>query len=99
MSVDIHDPFGARDILETMSGPVTIYRLDRLAELGLADLERLPFSIRVWLEGLLRKCNGREITEAHVRQLADWNALSPGSAELPFKPARVLLQDFTGVPA
>ena len=99
MSVDIHDPFGARDILETMSGPVTIYRLDRLAELGLADLERLPFSIRVWLEGLLRKCNGREITEAHVRQLADWNALSPGSAELPFKPTRVLLQDFTGVPA
>jgi aconitate hydratase len=99
MSVEIHDPFGARDTLNTVSGPVTIYRLDRLAKLGLADLERLPFSIRVWLEGLLRQCNGREITETHVRQLAGWNAASPGSAELPFKPARVLLQYFTGVPA
>jgi len=99
MSRQSHDPFGARDTLATVSGPVTIYRLDRLAELGLADLERLPFSIRVWLEGLLRQCNGREITEAHVRHLAAWDAGSPGSAELPFKPARVLLQDFTGVPA
>jgi aconitate hydratase len=99
MSRESHDPFGARDTLATASGPVTIYRLARLAELGLADLERLPFSIRVWLEGLLRQCNGREITEAHVRHLAAWDAGSPGSAELPFKPARVLLQDFTGVPA
>jgi aconitate hydratase len=82
-----------------MSGPVTIFRLDRLVELGLADLERLPFSIRVWLEGLLRQCNGRDITEAHVRHLAGWDATLPGSTELPFKPARVLLQDFTGVPA
>ena len=99
MNRGIVDPFDARDILETSTGPVTIYRLDRLEELGLTALERLPFSIRVWLEGLLRQCNGREITEAHVRQLAAWEASSPGSAELPFKPARVLLQDFTGVPA
>jgi aconitate hydratase len=93
------NPFAAHTVLETPAGPVTIYRLERLAELGLADLDRLPFSIRVWLEGLLRQCNGREITEVHVERLARWNAASPGSAELPFKPARVLLQDFTGVPA
>jgi aconitate hydratase len=99
MSLEIHDPFGARDILETISRPVTIFRLDRLAELGIADLELLPYSIRVWLEGLLRQCDGREITEAHVQQLAAWDARSPGTTELPFKPARVLLQDFTGVPA
>jgi len=78
---------------------VTFYRLERLAELGLADLDRLPFSVRIWLEGLLRLCNGQEVTESHVRDLAAWNARGPGSGELPFMPARVLLQDFTGVPA
>ncbi len=99
MALEIMDPFGARAVLRTESGPVSIYRLERLAELGLADLEALPFSVRVWLEGLLRQCNGQEITEAHVRDLARWDARSPGSTELPFKPARVVLQDFTGVPA
>jgi aconitate hydratase len=99
MSREIVDPFGARSVLATDSGPVSIYRLERLAELGLADPETLPFSIRVWLEGLLRQCNGRGTTEGHVRNLAKWDAQSPGSAELPFMPARVILQDFTGVPA
>ncbi|MGW8178774.1 MAG: aconitate hydratase, partial [bacterium] len=99
MTLKILDPFGARTVLRTESGPVSIYRLERLAELGLADLEALPFSIRVWLESLVRQCNGREITEDHVKALGRWNAKSPGSAELPFKPARVVLQDFTGVPA
>ncbi len=99
MNRRVVDPFGARDTLETEAGHVAIYRLARLEELGLAELERLPFSIRVWLESLLRQWNGREITEAHVQQLAAWDASSPGTAELPFKPSRVLLQDFTGVPA
>jgi aconitate hydratase len=93
------DAFGARATLQTASGPVSIYRLGRLADLGLADLESLPYSIRVWLEGLLRQCNGQEITEAHVENLSRWDAKTPGTAELPFKPARVVLQDFTGVPA
>jgi aconitate hydratase len=95
----VFDPFGARATLETVSGPVLFYRLDRLAELGLTALERLPYSVRVWLEGLLRQCNGWEIREDQVKNLAKWDAASPGSAELPFKPARVILQDFTGVPA
>ncbi len=96
MSREILDPFGARAVLNTESGPVSISRLARLAELGLVDLELLPFSIRVWLEGLLRQCNGVEITEEHVKNLAQWDAKSLNSAELPFKPARVILQDFTG---
>jgi len=78
---------------------VDFFRLERVAELGLAELDRLPYAIRVWLEGLLRQCNGREITEDHVRNLAGWDAGAPGNTELPFRPARVLLQDFTGVPA
>ena len=93
------DPFGARTTIQTGAGSVAIYRLGRLQELGLADLSRLPYAIRVWLEGLLRQCNGREITEEHVKNLAGWNPKSPGSIELPFKPSRVVLQDLTGVPA
>jgi aconitate hydratase len=93
------DPFGARSVLETAFGPVDIYRLERLAELGLAELDRLPYAIRIWLESLLRQVNGRDVTEEHVKGLARWDARAPGSAELPFKPARVILQDFTGVPA
>jgi aconitate hydratase len=99
MSRKPFDPFGARATLNTVAGPVDYYRLGRLAEAGLATVERLPYSIRVWLEGLLRQCDGRAITEAHVENLARWQAASPGSSELPFKPARVVLQDFTGVPA
>ncbi len=107
MTQAIPDLFGARATLETMAGPVRFYRLHRLAELGLADLDRLPYSIRVWLDSLLRQCDGQEITGEHVISLAAWDAQAPGSArgrrsrttELPFKPARVILQDFTGVPA
>jgi aconitate hydratase len=83
------DPFGARVSLETASGLVSIFRLERLAELGMADLDRLPYAIRIWLEGLLRQVNGREITEEHVRNLAAYNAHDPGSAELPFHPGRI----------
>ena len=103
MSDTLNDPFDARATLETAAGPVAYYRLARLAELGLADLDRLPYSIRVWLESLLRGNNGREIPPdsrgEHVERLARWRGADPGQAELPFKPARVLLQDFTGVPA
>lgn len=93
------DPFGARATLETLTGSVRFYRLERLTELGLTDLDRLPISLRIWLESLLRQCNGLEVSELHVEKLARWGAQASGSAELPFKPARVVLQDFTGVPA
>ena len=93
------DPFGARQQFETGSGPAALYRLARLEDQGLADVQRLPYSIRILLESVLRSCDGFAVTEEDVRALAAWNAASPAKSEIPFKPARVVLQDFTGVPA
>ena len=82
----------------TGSGTAGIYRLDRLEQLGLGAVSKLPFSIRVLLEAVLRNCDGYLVTEKDVKTLAAWNAASPAKSEIPFKPARVVLQDFTGVP-
>ncbi len=71
----------------------------KLEELGLCQVAKLPFSIRVLLESVLRNCDGFQVTEADVKNLAGWQAESPAQVEIPFKPARVILQDFTGVPA
>ncbi|MFV1964614.1 MAG: aconitate hydratase AcnA [Pirellulaceae bacterium] len=94
-----HDPFGARDTLETSRGPVGIYRISRLEDQGLGAIARLPYSIRVLLESVLRECDGFSVREEDVKNLAGWNASEPANVEIPFKPARVVLQDFTGVPA
>ena len=92
------DPFSARGTFETGSGPATLYRLRALDDAGVTDTARLPYSIRTVLEALLRTCDNYEVTEADVRSLATWNAAKPAETEIPFKPARVVLQDFTGVP-
>lgn len=94
------DPFSARDTFDTGSGEAGIYRLSKLEEMGLTTIAQLPFSIRVLLESCLRNCDGYVVTEDDVKSLAAW-ADSKGTAkvEVPFKPARVVLQDFTGVPA
>ncbi len=94
-----HDPFHARDTFETGSGPACLYRLTRLEDSGLTTIRRLPFSIRVLLESVLRNCDGYEVGEEDVKNLAGWNAANPAPVEIPFKPVRVVLQDFTGVPA
>ncbi|HZN37119.1 MAG TPA: aconitate hydratase AcnA [Pirellulaceae bacterium] len=94
----LFDPFQSRDTFETPSGKAGIYRLERLERQGLGQVSKLPFSMRVLLEAVLRNCDGYEVTEADVRALAAWNAESPAKVEIPFKPARVVLQDFTGVP-
>ena len=93
------DPFGARAGLNTGGGNAVIYRLESLEKGGLGGISRLPFSIKVLLEAVLRNCDGVLITEQDVAALAAWNAKSPAAREVPFKPARVILQDFTGVPA
>ena len=92
--------FGAGASLDTADGPVTIHRLHALESLGLAPgLARMPFSIKVLLEAVLRNLDGELVTRADVERLAGWKAAAPENVELPFMPARVILQDFTGVPA
>ena len=94
------DAFGALDTLDAGQGPVAYYRLRALEREGLAArLDTLPFSIKVLLESVLRSVDGELVTEEDVRRLAGWNAAQPLDVELPFMPARVILQDFTGVPA
>ncbi|MCL6502464.1 MAG: aconitate hydratase AcnA [Pirellulales bacterium] len=92
------DPFAARDTFRTRSGEVGLYRLSVLEQHGLCRLDELPYSIRVLLEAVLRQCDGYQVTEQAVRDVAGWQP-RPQEAEIPFKPARVVLQDFTGVPA
>lgn len=74
------------------------YSLPALGKKLGADISRLPVSIRIVLESVLRNCDGKKITEEHVKQLANWGAKAPRVDEIPFVVARVVLQDFTGVP-
>ncbi|NJC95378.1 MAG: aconitate hydratase AcnA [Anaerolineae bacterium] len=94
----MNDFFKARNTLKVGDKEYVIYRLDALEKAGLTDLKRLPFSIRIVLEAALRQCNDKEITQADVKNIAAWTAKGtrPG---IPFLPARVVMQDFTGVPA
>jgi aconitate hydratase A / 2-methylisocitrate dehydratase len=94
------DAFGSRRPLRTAAGTVQIHDLQALGRGGLAPgLDRLPFSMKVLLESVLRNLDDELVLEEDVRRLAAWSAAQPMDAELPFMPARVILQDFTGVPA
>src|SRR5881275_1092282 len=75
-----------------------LYSLPALEAAGLGRISRLPVSIRIVLESVLRNVDGHKVTERDVRALANWNAKSPAQVELPFVVARIVLQDFTGVP-
>ncbi|HZB95397.1 MAG TPA: aconitase family protein, partial [Herpetosiphonaceae bacterium] len=99
MQEQSQDPFGARGELEVGGRRYTIYRLSSLEEEGVTDLGHLPYSIKVVLESLLRNCGDGFTTPDDVRALARWTPDGAGGREVQFKPARVLLQDFTGVPA
>ena len=98
------DIFRARTILKVGKKEYVFHRLAALEELYHTDLKRVPFSIRILLEAALRQCNGREITQNDVEQIARWSPTPPaldggGRPGIPFLPARVVMQDFTGVPA
>jgi aconitate hydratase len=95
----IPNPFGSRATLQLASGPVTIYRLDALERQGLLVVDRLPYSIRVLLENVLRNAGRPAISEQDVAYIAGWKPRPDRGREVPFMPARVILQDFTGVPA
>jgi aconitate hydratase len=93
------DTFQALDTIQTKSGETNIYRLANLEKQGLARIDTLPFSIRIMLESILRQVNEREVTRQDVINLAGWQPNPPARSPLPFRPARVIMQDFTGVPA
>ncbi|HEX4941524.1 MAG TPA: aconitate hydratase AcnA, partial [Actinomycetota bacterium] len=87
---------GARKRLETADGALDIYSLPWLAEAGIADVGRLPLTVRILVENLLRRAGSRDVADRDVRALARW---PEPSADVAFMPGRVLMQDFTGVPA
>jgi aconitate hydratase len=95
------DVFGARRTLQGSYGTVYYYSLAALQERGVQNLDRLPFTVRIILENLVRHADGELVTEKDVQSLARWQPGQAASndAEYPYMPARVLLQDFTGVPA
>jgi aconitate hydratase len=99
MNQRLNDPFHARDTFSTGAAQVGIYRLSKLEDVGLTRVAALPYSIRVLLESVLRNCDGYEVTEDDVRNLAGWQPGPQAAINVPLKPARVVLQDFTGVPA
>ena len=92
-----NDPFGARKKLSTGSQEVELFSLETLNEQADGEVFSLPFSIRVMLESLLRNAGGKFVSEEDVEALASWPE-SVGD-ELAYLPARVVMQDFTGVPA
>jgi aconitate hydratase len=92
------NPFGSRGTLALGSQTATIFRLPELERKGVARLARLPFSIRVLLENALRFAGRGVVTEDHVSALGQWSGTAAAQGEIPFMPARVVLQDFTGVP-
>lgn len=87
-----------KQTFNTGNGEATFYSLPKLKELGYSKVDTLPFSIKILLEAVLRENDGYAITDADIETLATYNAASP-EGEIPFKPSRVVLQDFTGVPA
>jgi aconitate hydratase len=93
---ELLDHFGARTRLP--GDDHFYYRLNKLQEDGIAQIERLPFSIKVLLEAVLRTCDGYQVRPEDVTRLAKWGMGDNVRSELPFKPGRVILQDFTGLP-
>jgi aconitate hydratase len=91
------DHFNARSELKVGDKSYTYYALQGLESLG--PVSKLPYSIKVLLEAAVRQFDGRAITEEHVNKLANWTVERDANQEVPFKPARIVLQDFTGVPA
>ena len=100
MSIYKHpDSFGSKHELKTNMGDASLYRLDSLENQGICNISRLPYSIRVLLEALLRTEDGFSVTANDVQSLARWGDDKSEASELPFKPGRVVMQDFTAVPS
>src|SRR4051794_34902934 len=96
---NFQNSFGAEGKLTSKAGDLTIYRLAALSERGIGNIDKLPYSIKVVLESALRNLDEFEVTSSDIERLATWNPAVADNDEIPFKVARVILQDFTGVPA
>ena len=91
--------FGSRSTLDVAGRQYTIFRLDSLSRLGNGNADRLPVSLKILLENLLRNEDGKFVKADDIRALATWDMKGKVEKEIAFRTARVLLQDFTGVPA
>jgi len=98
MSQSPHSLFDTLKTLETPSGPAHYYSLPALEKAGVGPISKLPVSIRIVLESVLRNFDDKRVSENDVRVLSNWKAKSPELVEIPFVVARIVLQDFTGVP-
>ncbi|MBZ0120854.1 MAG: aconitate hydratase, partial [Sandaracinaceae bacterium] len=94
-----HDSFGSRATLQVGGESFDLYRLDALAKAGFKGIDTLPYSIRILLENLLRCEDGKSVSRGDIEAVAKWDPKAEPTQEIAFRPARVLLQDFTGVPA
>ncbi|HEV2908537.1 MAG TPA: aconitate hydratase AcnA, partial [Candidatus Eremiobacteraceae bacterium] len=92
------DTFKSKAALDVDGKRSTYYRLGALSDAGVGHVDKLPFSLKVLLENMLRFEDGRSVTKEHIEALASWDPKRPSDREIAFRPARVLLQDFTGVP-
>ncbi len=94
-----HNLFDSRQTLTLANGKTsTLYSLPALEKAGVGKISRLPVSIRIVLESVLRNCDGKKVSEQHIRELANWKPNGERTEEIPFVVARIVLQDFTGVP-
>jgi len=93
------DSFNSQTTIDLPEGKTTVYRLTPLQERGITNLDRLPYSIRVLLENVLRHNGNGVVSDDHVTAVAGWKPQQTSGSEVPFMPGRVILQDFTGVPA
>ncbi|MBW8771475.1 MAG: aconitate hydratase, partial [Gemmatimonadetes bacterium] len=93
------DSFGSRATLDVAGKSYTIYRLDALSPASKGNADKLPFSLKILLENLLRNEDGAFVKRADVEAMANWDVRAKAEKEIAFRTARVLLQDFTGVPA
>jgi aconitate hydratase len=96
--MSLPNPFNTLSRFSANGASHSFYSLPALAQAGFSRVPRLPVSIRLVLESLLRNCDGRRVSEQAIRDLAGWGATSPRTEEIPFVVARIVLQDFTGVP-
>src|SRR6202142_3149665 len=94
-----HNLFNTLQPFDAGNGkPGRLYSLPALEKAGIGPISKLPVSIRLVLESVLRNCDGKRVSEANVKELANWKPAETRTAEIPFVVARIVLQDFTGVP-